>query len=176
MQISRVLKMGIRLLVASCCAFLLLLTAKTQDKAGNAGQADAGQPDSREQSPAQGESASLKTSSGEPVYRVGVGVRPPRALNAPNPEYTDAAKKAKIEGTVLLRLIINAQGLPEHVRVEKSLDPGLDQSAVEAIERWTFAPATKDGKPVPVLINVKLNFSLAKANGGGPPGQPAPVK
>jgi TonB family protein len=62
------------------------------------------------------------------IWRVGQGgVTPPRAIKTPDPEYTKAARKAKIAGTVVLWLVVNKQGLPEQIRVQKSLDPGLDR-------------------------------------------------
>jgi TonB family protein len=95
------------------------------------------------------------------VHRVGVGgVSPPRAIKAPDPEYTKAARKAKIAGTVVLWLIVNEKGLPEQIRIQKSLDPGLDQKAADAVKRWKFDPARKDGQPVAVMINVEVNFRL----------------
>jgi len=74
--------------------------------------------------------------------------------------YTEAAREAKIEGRVVLWLIVNTQGMAEGIRIQKSLDPGLDRSAAEAVSRWKFAPATKDGRPVAVMINVEVNFKL----------------
>ena len=95
------------------------------------------------------------------IWRVGVAqVTAPRAIKAPDPEYTKAARKAKIAGTVVLWLVVNKQGLPEQIRVQKSLDPGLDQKAVDAVKRWKFDPARRDGEPVAVMINVEVNFRL----------------
>ena len=86
------------------------------------------------------------------------GVTPPRAIYAPDPEYTTAARNAKTLGTVYLGLVVNAAGVPEHIRVLKSLDSGLDQKAVEAVKQWKFAPAMKHGEPVAVMIAVEVNF------------------
>ena len=95
------------------------------------------------------------------VYRVYKdGVTPPKVIRAPDPKYTKAARKAKITGTVVLWLVVNKEGLPEQIRIQKSLDPGLDESAIDAVRRWKFEPSTKDGQPVAVMINVEVNFKL----------------
>lgn len=88
------------------------------------------------------------------------GVTPPRAIYAPDPEYTTAAKNAKIHGTVPLWLVVTAEGLPEYVHVARSLDSGLDQAAVDAVKQWRFAPAMKNGKPVAIAIAIEVNFRL----------------
>jgi TonB family protein len=94
------------------------------------------------------------------VFRVGGGVSAPRALNTPDPEYSEEARKAKYQGTVVLWLIVDQNGRPQQVKVARSLGMGLDQKAIEAVRRWTFEPAMKDGKPVAVQINVEVNFRL----------------
>ena len=94
------------------------------------------------------------------VFRVGGGVSAPRALNTPDPEYSEEARKAKYQGAVVLWLIVDQNGRPRDVKVARSLGMGLDQKAIEAVRRWTFEPAQKDGKPVAVQINVEVNFRL----------------
>jgi periplasmic protein TonB len=94
------------------------------------------------------------------VFRVGGGVSAPRALNTPDPEYSEEARKAKYQGTVVLWLIVDQGGRPQQVKVARSLGMGLDQKAIEAVRKWTFEPAMKDGKPVAVQINVEVNFRL----------------
>jgi TonB family protein len=94
------------------------------------------------------------------VFRVGGGVSAPRALNTPDPEYSEEARKAKYQGTVVLWLIVDQNGRPQQVKVARSLGMGLDQKAIEAVRKWTFEPAMKDGKPVAVQINVEVNFRL----------------
>ncbi len=95
-----------------------------------------------------------------PVYRVGNGVMPPRQLYAPDPQYTEAAREAKIAGTVLLFVVIGADGLVHDVKVQRSLEPSLDQKAVDAVRTWRFEPATRDGRPVPVQVTIEVNFRL----------------
>jgi TonB family protein len=86
------------------------------------------------------------------------GVTAPRLTYDPDPEYTDAARKAKTEGTVVLGLVVSAAGLPEYINVVRSLDSGLDKAAVDAVKQWKFEPAMKGDKPVAIHINVEVNF------------------
>ena len=76
------------------------------------------------------------------------------------PDYTDGARNAKIQGPVVLSLVVDAQGRPEKIQVTKSLDKGLDQQAIAAIEKWHFAPGIKDGKPVRTAAIIEVNFHL----------------
>ncbi len=94
------------------------------------------------------------------IFRVGGGVSAPRALDTPDPDYSEEARKAKYQGTVVLWLIVDPAGHPRDVKVARSLGMGLDQKAIEAVRKWTFEPAMKDGKPVAVQINVEVNFRL----------------
>lgn len=94
------------------------------------------------------------------VFRVGGGVSAPRAVFAPDPEYSEEARKAKYQGVVVLWLIVGPDGRPRDLRVARSLGMGLDQKAIETVRQWRFEPAMKDGKPVAVQINVEVNFRL----------------
>jgi protein TonB len=94
------------------------------------------------------------------VFRVGGGVSAPRILDQPDPEYSEEARKAKYQGICILWTIIGPDGHPREVKVARSLGMGLDQKAIEAVKRWKFEPAMKDGKPVAVQINVEVNFRL----------------
>jgi TonB family protein len=94
------------------------------------------------------------------VFRVGGGVSAPRALDTPDPEYSEEARKAKYQGVCILWLIVGPDGHPRDVKVARSLGMGLDQKAIEAVRKWKFEPAMKDGKPVAVQINVEVNFRL----------------
>ncbi len=85
---------------------------------------------------------------------------PPRAIYSPDPAYDDASRKAKIEGTVRLQIIVTPDGNVRDAKVVKSLAEGLDKKAVETVSQWKFAPATKDGKPVAVQIAVECTFKL----------------
>jgi TonB family protein len=141
-------------LAATCC---LQLGAQQSPEKPTAPSA---QNESSEKSGSPGEPTPLRTLSGEVVYRGGNGVTPPRAIKSPDPKYPKSAKGEGIEGTVVLWLIVNSQGSPEQIKVKKLVGHGFDQSAVDAVSRWKFNPATKDGKPVAVAINVEVNFRL----------------
>jgi len=93
-------------------------------------------------------------------YRVGGGVSAPRALYAPDPEYSEEARKAKFQGTVMLWVVVSAYGKPQDVQVQRSLGMGLDEKALDAVRLWRFEPAHKDGRAVAVQINVEVNFRL----------------
>ncbi len=97
---------------------------------------------------------------GGAAYRVGGGVSAPRAIYDPDPEYSEEARKAKYQGTVVLWVVIDAAGNPRDIKVARSLGMGLDQKAVEAVRGWRFTPAMKDGRPVAVQVNIEVNFRL----------------
>jgi len=98
--------------------------------------------------------------TGGGVFRVGGGVSAPRAIYAPDPEYSEEARKAKYQGTCVLWLIVGPDGHPRDIRIARSLGLGLDEKAIEAVKQWKFDPAMKDGKPVAVQINVEVDFRL----------------
>jgi len=94
------------------------------------------------------------------LYRVGGGVSAPRTLFAPDPEYSEEARKAKYQGTVVLQLIVGPEGKAHDIRIARSVGMGLDEKAMEAVQTWKFEPARKDGRAVAVLINVEVSFRL----------------
>jgi TonB family protein len=94
------------------------------------------------------------------VFRVGGGVSAPRPTYAPDPEYSEEARKAKYQGTVVLGLVVGPDGHPRDMKVLRSLGLGLDEKALEAVRNWRFDPAMKDGKPVAVYISVEVDFRL----------------
>lgn len=94
------------------------------------------------------------------AFRVGGGVSAPRAVDTPDPEYSEEARKAKYQGTCVLWLIVGPDGKPRDIKVARALGMGLDEKAIEAVRNWKFEPAMKDGKPVAVQINVEVNFRL----------------
>ena len=100
--------------------------------------------------------------TGGGVYRPGNGVTLPRVLHEERPQYTSDAMRAKVQGTVLLECVVRPDGSVGDVQVIRSLDPtfGLDQQAVAAARKWRFAPGTRLGEPVPVLITIELTFTL----------------
>jgi TonB family protein len=94
------------------------------------------------------------------AFRVGGGVSAPRAIYAPDPEYSEEARKAKYQGTCVLWLVVGPDGKPREIKIARSLGLGLDEKAIEAVKTWKFEPAMKDGKPVAVQINVEVSFRL----------------
>lgn len=94
------------------------------------------------------------------VYRVGGGVSAPRVLYDPDPDYSEEARQARYQGTVVLWVVIGPDGRAREVRVQRALGMGLDEKAVEAVRKWRFQPAMKDGQPVAVQVNVEVNFRL----------------
>jgi len=97
---------------------------------------------------------------GAGVFRIGGGVSAPSVLSKVEPEYSDEARKAKWQGTVVVSVIVDELGRPRNVRVQRSLGLGLDQKAVEAVSQWRFKPGLKDGKPVPVVATIEVTFRL----------------
>jgi protein TonB len=98
-------------------------------------------------------------SSDEPI-KIGLGVTPPAPLNLASPEYTDKARREKVQGTVLLSVRIEKDGHPSRVLVVRGLGLGLDEKAIESVSRSTFRPALKDGLPVVTEIQMEINFNL----------------
>ena len=98
--------------------------------------------------------------AGGGALRVGGAVLAPRPLAMPDPDYTEQAREAKLQGMCVLKLIVGVDGKTRDIRVTRPLGMGLDEKAIAAVSLWTFAPATKDGTPVPVLISVQVVFKL----------------
>jgi periplasmic protein TonB len=98
--------------------------------------------------------------SGGGAYKIGGGVSAPVPVYRPEPEYSEEARKAKWQGAVLLELVVDANGVPQDIKVVRSLGLGLDQKAIEAVQKWRFKPGQKDGKAVPVSANIEVNFRL----------------
>jgi TonB family protein len=96
----------------------------------------------------------------EGPIRVGGDVQPPVKVSAPSPQYTEIARKARIQGVVIVEAIIDKQGNVTNVKVLKGLPMGLDSAAADAVKKWKFKPATLNGKPVAVIYNLTVNFRL----------------
>jgi len=94
------------------------------------------------------------------AYRIGGGVSPPSVILKVEPEYSEEARKAKFQGTVVLFVVVDADGKPRDLKVIRPLGLGLDQKAIEAVEKWKFRPGMKDGKPVAVQATIEVNFRL----------------
>ena len=94
------------------------------------------------------------------VYRIGGGVSAPQLIFKVEPEYSEEARKAKFQGTVVLYVVVDEKGNPRDLKVVRALGLGLDQKAIEAVQKWRFKPGLKDGKPVPVAAQIEVNFRL----------------
>ena len=84
----------------------------------------------------------------------------PQVLFAPEPEFSELARKNHISGNVLVALTIDANGRPTDIRVVRGLGSGLDEKAIEAVSRYCFKPAMQNGHPVPVAMNVNVDFQI----------------
>ena len=100
------------------------------------------------------------------VLHVGGGVSAPRAIYAPEPVYSEKARKANYQGICTLGLIVETDGHPSHIRILKGLGMGLDENALEAVKSWKFEPAMRDGQPVRVEIAVEVNFHIFTRKSG----------
>jgi len=99
--------------------------------------------------------------AGGGLFRIGGGVSAPVPIVSPEAEFSDEARRAKYQGVCLVSLIVDAQGNPQNPRVIRALGMGLDEKALEAVRKYKFKPAMKDGKtPVPVMITIEVNFRL----------------
>jgi protein TonB len=95
----------------------------------------------------------------EPL-RVGGDVKAPQLTNRVEPQYPEAARKARMEGVVILEAIITASGSVEDVKVLKSVNPLLDAAASRAVQQWRYRPATLNGRAVRVYLTVTVTFNL----------------
>jgi TonB family protein len=91
---------------------------------------------------------------------VGGGVAAPQLIFAPDPEFSDEARRAKFQGICVVSLIVDPQGNPQRVQVVRHLGMGLDEKAVDAVKQYRFKPATLQGKPVPVEVNIEVTFRI----------------
>jgi TonB family protein len=100
----------------------------------------------------------LKEKLAESGKAYGDGDRKAKLIYKIEPEYTPDAREKKIEGSVLLGVTIDHDGLPQNPQVKRSLYPSLDQSAIDAVRKWRFEPAIKNGQPVSMYITVEIYF------------------
>jgi len=92
------------------------------------------------------------------VFHLGTGIVPPFVKMKPAPAYSVEARMAKLEGSVLLALVVGADGRPRDIQVVRTLGLGLDENAVENVRTWQFKPGTKNGAPVEVRVNEEVFF------------------
>jgi TonB family protein len=103
------------------------------------------------------------------VYQLGDGVFPPVPIFSPEAEYSEQARTAKYQGAVFVSLVVDESGQATNIQVTRTLGLGLDQNAVQALQRWRFKPGMKDGQPVSVAAAIQVNFRLVSD-----PAQPCP--
>lgn len=154
----------------SCVALLLLATrgpAFAQDTSPAPPPPNAQSGSDAGASPGSATSTGTAPGSSDDTkpLRVGGDVSAPKVVYDPDPQYSEAARRAHYQGTVVLWLVVAADGSPTKVRVVRRIGLGLDEAAILGVQHWRFQPATRNGQPVPVMINVEVNFRL---DGGGP--------
>jgi periplasmic protein TonB len=84
----------------------------------------------------------------------------PVVLFQVEPEFSEEARKAKLQGVVMLYAEVDTNGRLRNIRVTRGLGLGLEEKAIEAVKRWLFRPGTRDGKPVVAAAAIELNFHL----------------
>ncbi|HTA45971.1 MAG TPA: energy transducer TonB [Bryobacteraceae bacterium] len=97
--------------------------------------------------------------SAEP-YRVGGDVTAPQVLSKIDPQYDEDARAERVQGAVLISVVVGADGVPHDLSIVKSLDTRLDRKAIEAVQQWHFVPGTRQGEPVAVRATIEVNFKL----------------
>jgi periplasmic protein TonB len=97
----------------------------------------------------------------EGLYAAGkMGVTMPQAIYSPEPNFSDEARKARMQGVVTLLVVVGKDGRTYDIRVAQSLGMGLDEQAIAAVGSWRFRPATLNGQPVATQIAVQVDFHL----------------
>jgi TonB family protein len=94
------------------------------------------------------------------VFKIGNGVAAPVLLYKLEPSYSFEARAAKVQGTVVLSVVVGTDGKAADVQLRKSVGYGLDEQAVNAITQWKFKPGMRDGMAVPVQASIEVNFRL----------------
>ena len=94
-----------------------------------------------------------------PPARLHSGIVPPRKVLDVTPKYPELARRAQVEGVVILEALIDAGGAAQSARVLRSI-PSLDSAALEAVREWRYTPALLNGQPVPVIMTVTVRFTL----------------
>ena len=107
--------------------------------------------------------ASAQEAAGSPdakPRRIGGAIMPPKLLRSKEPEFSDAARGLKYSGTVLINFWLQPDGTVSHMSLVRPIGLGLDERALAAVQKYTFSPATMNGKPVLVELNVEVNFQI----------------
>jgi TonB family protein len=92
--------------------------------------------------------------------RIGGAVTGPTIVFRVDPEYSEEARKARYEGTVVLEAVVRKDGRIDVLHLVRSLGFGLDENAIRALKQWRFRPATQNGVPVDSTLNIEVRFNL----------------
>jgi TonB family protein len=93
------------------------------------------------------------------VYTPGNGVSSPRLIRDVKPQYTAGAMRRGVNGSLLLRCVVDRDGVPTRLEIVRSLDDELDRAALDALRQWRFAPGQKDGSALLVQVEVMMAFT-----------------
>lgn len=100
--------------------------------------------------------------AGPNVERAGPNIELPKLVREVKPQYTPRAIQARIQGEVLMECVVKTDGRPADFKILRSLDPELDEAAIDAAKLWHFEPGRKGGTPVPVMVTIAMAFTLKK--------------
>lgn len=127
---------------------------------GTGGAAGAGRGDGSGAGTGAGIGPGSGGGTGGGPYRPGSGITPPRLLREVKADYTEAARRAGVSGEVVLEIVVRSDGRVGDVTVLRGLAAGLNEEAIAAVRQWQFAPATRSGAPVDVIVEVAVEFTL----------------
>jgi len=102
-------------------------------------------------------------------------IQPPVVISKTMAEFSEEARKAHYQGTVVIHLTVNSKGEPANPKILRSLGLGLDEKAVESVMQWRFRPAMQNGQPIDFDTNVTVNFRLLPVVGQNAPTAPGPA-
>jgi len=88
------------------------------------------------------------------------GVSIPIPILSPEAEFSEEARRLKYQGVCAISIVVDTRGYPQNLRVVRALGMGLDEKALEAVRKYRFKPALKNGKPVPAIMTIEVNFRL----------------
>jgi len=105
-------------------------------------------------------SIEISALNGLPIYGPKGNTTPPKPIHTPNPEYTKEARQAHYEGVLVLQLVVATDGTTKDIKATRPLQYGLTEKGIDAVKKWRFKPATKDGQPVSLQITVQVDFHI----------------